>query len=160
MPRRWTVQCACNAHWVNTVTVEAEDLDEALARAVETVNRDADGWKSTDHISDTYVDAVAEGTDCNPWGKTSLPVPAEYTERGPLPLITFGRAGTPRETMEVTRGRVLFRFRTPHGDITASRPAPASAHDGRPTVIVRRRPDGAPDVEVAEGDARIRILGF
>ena len=160
MPRQWTVQCAYNAHWANTVTVEAESLDEALSKALGDVNTDMDGWKSTDHVSETYVDAVAEGADSDPWGPTAVSVPAEYTERGPLPVVTIHDAGTPQETTEVTRGQVLFRFKTPHGDITARRPAPPPTPDARPTVIIRRRPDGAPDVEVTNGDARIRIIDY
>ena len=158
MPGYWTVQCAYHAHWANTVSIEADTLEEALGKAIEAVNQDMDGWKSTDHVSDTYVDAAAEGADCDPWGQTSVSIPGEYSEHGPLPVITIHDAGTPQESMEVTRGQVLFRFKTPHGDINAKRPGSLPPPDNRPTVIIRRRPDGAPDIEVVDGDARIRII--
>ena len=50
-------------------TVEAETLEEALDKAIETANAD-DAWRSTGHCSDTFVDAVCEGADADPGTRT------------------------------------------------------------------------------------------
>ena len=68
MTRPWTVQCSYMSHVANTVTVEADTLEEALEKAIEAANEDPAGWKSTGHVSDSYVDAVCEGADADPWG--------------------------------------------------------------------------------------------
>ena len=160
MPRQWTVQCAYSAHWANTVTVEADTLDQALLNAIDAASQDCDGWRSTDHASDTFIDAVAEGADVDPWGTTRLPVPPEYSEFGPPPVLTILDAGTPQETLQITRGVILFRFKTPHGDITAERSDHLPSPNTRPSVTIRRRPDGAPDIEVTNGDVRVSIIDF
>ena len=82
MTKPWTVQCAYMSHVANTVTVEADTLEEALDKAIEAANEDPAGWKSTGHVSDSYVDAVCEGADADPWGDAALPVPHRFTERG------------------------------------------------------------------------------
>ena len=53
MTEPWTVQCAYMSHVANTVTVEADTLEEALEKAIEAANEDPAGWKSTGHVSDT-----------------------------------------------------------------------------------------------------------
>lgn len=81
--RPWTVQCSFASYDANVVTVEAANPDEACARAIELAN-ESDGWKSLDHCGDTFVDALAEGEDADPWagGFTSaVPVPATFRER-------------------------------------------------------------------------------
>lgn len=86
----WTVQCGYAAYYANTVTVEAETLDDALDKAIVVVNEDT-SWKSLDHCSPTFVDAVAEGADADPWRDhvSAIPVPELSTERGAaVPLIT------------------------------------------------------------------------
>ena len=67
MSRPWTVQVGYNAHYCNTVTVGADTLEEALEKAIGAANEDAAGWRSTDHCSDSFVDAVCEGSDADPW---------------------------------------------------------------------------------------------
>ena len=68
MTKPWTVQCSYMSHVANTVTVEADTLEEALEKAIEAANEDPAGWKSTGHVSDSHVDAVCEGADADPWG--------------------------------------------------------------------------------------------
>ncbi len=48
MKKQFTVQCGYPAYYANTVTVEAETLDDALEKAIETANIN-DGWRSIDH---------------------------------------------------------------------------------------------------------------
>ena len=74
MTKPWTVQCSYMSHVANTVTVEADTLEEALEKAIEAANEDPAGWKSTGHVGDSYVDAVCEGADADPWGDGTLPV--------------------------------------------------------------------------------------
>ena len=86
----WTVQCGYAAYYANTVTVEAETLDDALGKAIAAGNEDA-SWKSLDNCGPTFVDAVAEGADTDPWRDhvSAIPVPERFTERGAVvPLIT------------------------------------------------------------------------
>ena len=62
----------------NTVTLEADTLDEALEKAIEQAGDDPH-WKSVDQASQTFVEALAEGMDADPWGDTALPVPDRFT---------------------------------------------------------------------------------
>ena len=61
----YTVCCGYASHYRNTVTVEADTLDEALEKAIEQAGDDPH-WKSVDQASQTFVDAVAEGEDATP----------------------------------------------------------------------------------------------
>jgi hypothetical protein len=82
MTRHWTVQCGYAAYYSNVVIVEAETIDEALTLAVETAN-DSSAWKSIDHCGDTFIDAIAEGEDVDPWtddSRSRLAVPFAHTE--------------------------------------------------------------------------------
>ena len=95
-----------SSHHANTVTVEADTLEEALEKAIEAANEDPDGWRSTDHVSDTFIDAVCEGADRDPWGEGALPVPDRFTERGEPPVVTL-TGPVPPGGVEVSGGRVL-----------------------------------------------------
>ena len=55
MTKPWTVQCSYMSHVANTVTVEADTLEEALEKAIEAANEDPAGWKSTGHVSDSHT---------------------------------------------------------------------------------------------------------
>ena len=102
MKKSWTVQCGYTAHFVNTVTVEAETLEEALEKAIETANAD-DAWRSTGRLSRTFVDAVCEGADPRDTD-AACPVPERFTERGEPPVVTLtdpGRAAAPSRFPEV-----------------------------------------------------------
>ena len=128
MTRPWTVQVGYAAYWAHTVTVEAETLDEALEKAIETANQ-SEGWRSTDHCGDSFVDAACEGADADPWNsETSLPVPDRFTEQGEPPVVTLTDPAEPRGGIEVSGGRVLLRFTTGAGTVTTEmRDPPHSA---------------------------------
>jgi hypothetical protein len=80
-PRPFTVQCVCAAWLSNTITVEAADIDDACRRAIEATNQDS-AWRSTGACGPTFVDAVAEGADVDPWrvAASHLPVPPRFAE--------------------------------------------------------------------------------
>lgn len=88
-PRRsWTVQCSFASYDANVVTVEAATPEEACERAIELANQ-SDGWKSLDHCGDTFVDALTEGEDTDPWAggfASAVPVPIAYHETRELEL--------------------------------------------------------------------------
>ena len=96
MTRPFTVQCGYAGYYANTVTVEADTLDEALAQAIEAAER-SDAWRTLDHCGDTFVAAVCEGTDADPWApEAALPVPERFTERGESPAERRRGAGASR----------------------------------------------------------------
>ena len=69
MTKPWTVQCAYMSHVANTVTVEADTLEEALEKAIEAANEDPAGWKSTDRCHRLPTSTpVCEGAHADPWG--------------------------------------------------------------------------------------------
>ena len=157
MSRPWTVQVGYNAHHCNTVTVEADTLEEALEKAIEDANEDAAGWRSTDHCSDSFVDTVCEGAGADPWGEGSLPVPDRFSEHGEPPVVTLA-GPVPPGAVRVSRGRVTIRFETEAGTIAAEMRDPPLPPANKPLVTVSVGPDGKPLVEVEGGSARVRIL--
>ena len=157
MSPQWTVQCAYLAHYANTVLVEADTFEEALEKAIEAANDDSAGWRSTDHVSDTFVDAVCEGADGDPWDRGSaMPVPDRFTERGEPPLVTL-TGPAPPGSVEVSGGKVRLQIENEIGTVVSELCDPPPPGN-KPLVTVRRRPDGAPEVEVTGGRARVRIL--
>ena len=157
MTRKFTIQCAYNTHYANTVTVEADSLDEALEKAIETANEDPAGWRCTDHCSETFVDAVCEGADCDPWGEGALPVPDRFSERGEPPVVTL--AGPfPPGAIEVSGGRVLIRIATGAGTVVSELRDPPHPPANKPLVTVSLDAAGKPSVRVEGGRARVRIV--
>ena len=78
----YTMQASYAAYYGNTVSVEAETLEEALEKAIEAANDDPH-WKSLDHCGPTYVDACCIGRDADPWEReTTLPVPRPLHREG------------------------------------------------------------------------------
>ena len=157
--KAWTVQCCYAGYFANTVVVEAETLEAALEKAVGTANADADGWRSIDHCGPTFVQAAAEGAGADPWnaGQSALPIPDRFAEGGEPPVVTL--TGHPSiGGVEVARGRARLRFVESAGTVVAELADPPFPPGAKPLVIVRRRPDGAPHVTVAQGRARIRVL--
>ncbi len=157
MTRPWTVQVGYNAHHCNTVTVEAGALEDALEKAVAAANEDAAGWRSTDHCSDSFVDAVCEGAGADPWGDGSLPVPGRFTEHGEPPVLTL-TGPVPPGAVEVSGGRALVRIARAAGTVTSELRDPPHPPANKPLVTVSVGPDGKPRVEVEGGSARVRIL--
>ena len=159
MKKPFTVQCGYTARFANTLTVEAETLEEALEKAIETANAD-DAWRSTGRLSRTFVDAVYEGASADPRDTdAACPVPDRFTERGGPPVVTLTDPGRPGGgAIEVSGGRVLLRFETPEATLTSEVSDPPHPPGNKPLVTIRRRDDGTPDVTVTEGRARVRIL--
>ena len=90
----WTVQCSFASYDAKTVVVEAKTIEQALDRAIVAAD-EGDGWSSLDVCGDTFVDAVAQGDDVDPWKDfaSSLAVPSRFTERGESPLVTVTVSG-------------------------------------------------------------------
>ena len=157
MTRPFTIQCGYSSHHANTVTVEAETLDEALEKAIEAANEDSAGWRSTDHVSDSFVDAVCEGADCDPWSDGALPVPGRFTEHGEPAVVTLS-GPVPPGAVEVSGGRVSVRIVHEYGTVTSEVCDPPHPATNKPLVTVSLGADGKPAVRVEGGKARIRIL--
>jgi hypothetical protein len=110
----WTVQCGYAAYCANTVTVEADTLDDALDKAIAVANDNA-SWKALDHSGPTFIEAVAQGADADPWRDhaSAVPVPERFTERGlaAVPLITVIVVGgvVQKVTFENGPARVIVR---------------------------------------------------
>ena len=104
----YTVCCGYASHYHNTVTIEADTLDAALEKAIEQAG-DNPHWKSVDQASQTFVEALAEGEDADPWGDTALPVPDRFTEKGEPPVVTLTGLRPPGG-IEVSGGAVRIRI--------------------------------------------------
>ena len=155
----YTVQCGFAAYHANTVSVQADTLEEALEKAIEPANDDPN-WKSLDHCGPTHVDACCIGRDEDPWDDDkSLPVPARFTERGEPPVITL-TGPRPPGGLEVKGGTVRIRFVDDAATVTTEVSDPPPPPGSKPVVTVRPRPDGAPDIEVRGGKALVRVQGW
>ena len=164
----YTVCCGYASHYRNTVTVEADTFDEALEKAIEQAGDDPH-WKSVDQASQTFVEALAEGMDADPWGDTALSVPDRFTvepanaigssERanGEPPVVTLTGLRPPGG-IEVAGGTVRIRFVEDAGTVKTEAADPPAPPGNKPLVTVTRRADGAPDVAVSGGRARVLIL--
>ena len=155
----YTVQCGYAGFFANTVSVQADTPEEALEKAIEAANDDPN-WKSLDHCGPTHVDAYCMGRDEDPWDDDkSLPVPARFTERGEPPVVTL-TGPRPPGGLEVTGGTVRIRFVDDAATVTTEVSDPPPPPGSKPVVIVRPRPDGAPDIEVRGGKAIVRVQGW
>ena len=152
----FTVCCGYASHYHNTVPVEADTLDAALEKAIEQAGDDPH-WKSVDQASQTFVEALAESMDADPWGDTALPVPDRFTENGEPPVVTLTGLRPPGG-IEVTGGAVRIRFVEGAGTVTTEAADPPAPPGNKPLVTIGRRADGAPDVTVSGGRARVLIL--
>ena len=154
----FTVQAGYAGYFANTVTVEADTLEEALQNAIATANDDP-GWKSVDHCGPTFIDAVCEGEHADPWDRdTTLPIPDRFSERGEPPVVTLTGARPPGG-VEVKGGTVRIRFEADTGTVTTEVSDPPPPAD-KPVVTVTRRADGTPAVDVRGGRAIVRIQGW
>ena len=80
----YTVCCGYASHYHNTVTVEADTLDEAVEKAIEQAGDDPH-WKSVDQASQTFVEALPRA-----W----MPTPGA-TPRSPFPTVSLRTANRP-----------------------------------------------------------------
>ncbi len=108
----WTVQCSFASYDAKTVVVEAETIEQALDRAIVAAN-EGDGWSSLDVCGDTFVDAVAQGDDVDPWKEfaSSLVVPSRFTERGEPPLVTVTVSGGVVQDVCIEGGKARVHVR-------------------------------------------------
>ena len=127
MKKPWTARCGYTAYFAGTIVVEAETLEEALEKAVETVDADR---RPSGGCRRVFVDAAWEGADPRD-PDAAWAVPDRFSERGEPPIITLtdpGRADG--GAVEVSRGRVLLRFETPGATLTSevsNPPRPATS---------------------------------
>ena len=155
----YTVQASYPAYHANTVSVEAETLEEALEKAIEATTDDPN-WKSLDHCGPTHVDAYCMGRDEDPWdGDKSLPVPARFTEQGEPPVVTLTGPHSPGG-VGVTGGTVRIRFVDNAATVTTEVSDPPPPPGNKPVVTIRPRSDGAPDIEIRGGKAIVRVEGW
>lgn len=84
--KTFTVHCDYPSIYRAEVTVEAEDAVSACRNAILSAN-DTSAWKALDCELRTYVSALAEGADVDPWrhvpegGEVStLPVPGLFSD--------------------------------------------------------------------------------
>lgn len=84
--KTFTVQCEYPALCRSEVTVEAEDAVAACRAALDTANQ-SDTWKHLDWEQPSYVVALAQGADVDPWQRTpeggdasALPVSGLFTD--------------------------------------------------------------------------------
>ena len=152
----YTVCCGYASHYRKTVTVEADTLDEALEKANEQAGDDPHR-KPSDDCGPTFVDAIAEGEDADPWGDTAIPIPDRFTQNGEPPVVTPA-ALRPPGGIEVAGGTVRIRFIEHAGTVTTEAADPPAPPGNKPLVTVTRRADSAPDVAVSAGRARVLIL--
>ena len=113
-----------------------------------------------DHCGPTHVDTYCVGRDEDPWdGNTSLPVPARFSEKGEPPVVTL-TGPRPPGGVEVKGGTVRIRFADRAATVTTEVCDPPPPPGNKPVVIVRRRPDGAPHIEVRGGKALVCVEGW
>ena len=157
---RYTAQLAFTTYFTAIVTVEAHSPEQACRNAIARSDGD-DEWKSSDHVGDIHVTALCEGAHADPWtaGDCRLPVPDEFSEHGPPPLITLDPL-CPHGSMEVTSGKVRFCFRDRAASVTTEVSDPPPPPQNKPIVTVTRRPDGTPDIDVRGGKAIVRVEGW
>ena len=155
----YTVQASYPGYFANTVTVEADTLDEALEKAIAVANDDPN-WKSLDHCGSSFVDACCIGRDEDPWDDDkSLPIPDRFTERGEPPVVTL-TGPRPPGGVDVTGGTVRIRFVDDAATVTTEVSDPPPPPGNKPVVTVSPRPDGAPEVTVTGGKAIVRVKGW
>ena len=152
----YTVYCGYASRYRNTVTVEADTLDEVLEKPIEQAGDDPH-WKASDDCGPTFVEVLAEGEDADPWGDTPIPVPDRFSEKGEPPVVTLTGLRPPGG-IDVAGGTVRICFVEDEGTVTTEVTDPPAPPGNKPLVTIRRRADGAPDVTVSGGRARVLIL--
>ena len=156
----YTVQAAVAVYCYATVTVEADSIEHACHSAIDKANA-GQLLQASDRFGNPFVTPIGEGANTGPCSGpvSALPVPDELTEHGPPPLITLG-PDCPRGSLEVTRGTVRVRFTDPAATVTTEVSNTPPPPQNKPLVIVRPRPDRAPDVQIRGGKAVVRVMGW
>ena len=115
----YTVQCGYAATYATTVVVTAKTLEDALEAAIAEASAQS-RWRAIDVPGPTFVDAVAEAADADPWAglRSAIPVPERFTEQGEPPTVTVIVRGGCVEDVAVTGGRVDVRVRDYDTDMT------------------------------------------
>ena len=100
--------------------MEAETLEEALEKAIETANAD-DAMALDRPLKQDFRGRRLRGRRADPRDTDAAwPVPERFTERGEPPVVTLTDPGRPGGgAIEVSRGRVLLRFQTPDATLTS-----------------------------------------
>jgi hypothetical protein len=93
-PRFFTVQCGYASWHACTVVVAASTVAQACERAIEEANA-ASAWRPLDACGPTYVDAVAEGDDVDPWMPSGPPiaVPPAFAEHRDTQILQDALVG-------------------------------------------------------------------
>ena len=153
----YTVQCEYATHFCATVSVDADTLENACQAAIDMADA-GELWKSSDYVGDPHVTAICEGANGAPWAcdTSPLPVPDNYAKDPPPPLVTIDPTKD-HPSIEVTRGTVRLKFVTPSSTLTTDICHSPPPRPTKPVIVIKPRPDGAPDVSVAAGEAIIRI---
>ena len=104
----YSIACCCGEIRSHKQTILVEhgttDLTSALERAIADAHDIAD-WRATDSITQTFVDAITEGRDADPWGRRNrVPVPEDVSEEGPLPIVLIRVAGGRIDDVVLVRG--------------------------------------------------------
>ena len=161
MSRHFTVQCSAIRPTMRIPSPSRRTPSKRPSRRrIEAANQNPDGWRSTDHVTDSFVDAVCQGADRDPWGEGALPVPDRFTERGEPPVVTL--TGPVRHRRRLSKSPVAgssSASATEAGTVTSARLCdPPHPPGNKPLVTVSVAPDGKPLVKVEGGKAGIRIL--
>ena len=158
MTRKFTIQCAYNAHYANTVTVEADSLDEALEKAIETANEDPAGWRGTDHCSRHTCRRGLRGRRLRPLGRGRVARSGPFFRAWRATRRLTRPAPFRRVAVEVSGGRVLIRIAAGAGTVVSELRDPPHPPTNKPLVTVSLDADGKPSVRVEGGSARVRIV--
>ena len=157
MTKPWTVQCSYMSHVANTVTVEADTLEEALEKAIEAANEDPGRLEIDRPCQRLAYRRSLRGRRRRPVGGRHGAGPDRFTERGEPPVVTL-TGPVPPGAVEVSGGKVLVRISTEAGTVSSEVCDPPHPPANKPLVTVSVEPDGKPRVEVTGGKARIRIV--
>ena len=156
---RYTLQLGHAMYFGANVTVEAGTIEEACRRAIEKAD-ETGAWRSTDDASESHVVAIEEDAGQSyPHPFSPIPVPDEYSEHGPPPVVVLTGAAPPG-AIRVEGGAVRIRFETPGFAVTTEMSDPQPPTGSKPLITVSRRPDGTPHVSVRGGRARVRVTGW
>ena len=92
-----------------------------------------------------------------PGATPPIPVPDRFTEKGEPPVVTLTGLRPPGG-IDVAGGTVRICFVEDEGTVTTEAAHPPAPPGNKPLVTIGRRADGAPDVTVSGGRARVLIL--